>query len=91
VGCKHSGVRPHYNFPTTRKERRWNTIATRSLADQKQKGVKKIIANAGKEENHARRFYEKNGFKQIKKATIEAPWGKKLSLVTYQLCLSLDS
>jgi N-acetylglutamate synthase-like GNAT family acetyltransferase len=58
------------------------------LADQKQKGVKKIIANAGKEENHARRFYEKNGFKQIKEATIETPWGKKLSLVTYQLCLS---
>lgn len=47
-----------------------------ALADQKQKGVKKIIANAGKEENHARRFYEKNGFKQIKEATIEAPWAK---------------
>ena len=58
------------------------------IADQKQKGVNKIIVNAGKEEAHARRFYEKNGFKQIKEATIEAPWGKKLTLVTYQLCLS---
>lgn len=57
------------------------------VLDQKQKGIGKIIVYAGKEENHARKFYEKNGFKHIKEATIEAPWGKKLTLVTYQLHL----
>lgn len=57
------------------------------IEDQKQRGTKSIVANAGKEENHARRFYEKNRFKKIKETTIDAPWGKKLALVTYQLCL----
>lgn len=57
------------------------------LIDQEQKGINNIIVNTGKEENQARRFYEKNGFKQIKETTIDAPWGKKLALVTYQLCL----
>lgn len=57
------------------------------LKDQVQKGTSNIIVNAGKEESQARRFYEKNGFKQIKEATIEAPWGKKLILVTYKLRL----
>jgi len=57
------------------------------LIDQEQRGINSIIVNAGKEESQARRFYEKNGFKQIKEATIEAPWGKKLTLVTYQLRL----
>ncbi|MEM2104838.1 MAG: GNAT family N-acetyltransferase [Candidatus Bathyarchaeia archaeon] len=57
------------------------------ITDQKQKGISNIIANAGKEENQARRFYEKNGFKPIKETTITTPWGKKLTLVTYLLCL----
>lgn len=57
------------------------------IIDQEQKGINNIIVNTGKEENQARRFYEKNGFKQIKEATIDAPWGKKLALVTYQLRL----
>lgn len=57
------------------------------IKDQKQRGTKRILVNAGKKENHARRFYEKNGFTQIKETTIDAPWGKKLALVTYQLCL----
>lgn len=55
------------------------------LIDQKQRGINKIIVNTGKDEAHARRFYEKNGFKRIKEATIESPWGKKLTLVTYCL------
>jgi len=55
------------------------------LIDQEQKGVNTVIVNTGKEEIQARRFYEKNGFKQIKEATIEDPWGKKLILVTYQI------
>lgn len=57
------------------------------IKDQKQNGITRIIVNAGKEEDHARRFYEKNGFKQITEMTIDAPWGKKLTLITYQLCL----
>ncbi|MGQ9566245.1 MAG: GNAT family N-acetyltransferase [Candidatus Bathyarchaeales archaeon] len=57
------------------------------VADQEQKGIDNIIVNAGKEESHARQFYEKNGFKQIKEVTIETPWGKELAIVTYQLCL----
>jgi len=58
-----------------------------AILDQKQKGVNTIIVRTGKEEVHARRFYKKNGFKQIKEATTETPWGKKLTLVTYQLQL----
>jgi len=57
------------------------------LIDQKQKGVTTVIVNTGKEEIQARRFYEKNGFKQIKEVMIEAPWGKKLILVTYHIYL----
>ncbi|HVP40850.1 MAG TPA: hypothetical protein VMS95_02740 [Candidatus Krumholzibacteriaceae bacterium] len=40
--------------------------------------------NAGKDETHARRFYEKNGFKQAKESAVGTPWGIKLPLVTYQ-------
>jgi len=57
------------------------------IIDQEQKGIDNIIVNTGKEEIQARRFYEKNGFKQIKETTIDAPWGKKLTLVSYHLCL----
>lgn len=53
--------------------------------DQGQKGITTVTVNTGKEEIQARRFYEKNGFKQTKEAIIEAPWGKKLILVTYQI------
>lgn len=57
------------------------------IMDQKQKGIDNIIVKTGKEENQARRFYEKNGFKQTKETTIDTPWGKKLTLITYSLCL----
>lgn len=53
--------------------------------DEKRKGTKTIIANAGKHETHARRFYEKNGFKLSEETTIQAPWGKKLELAIYRL------
>lgn len=58
-----------------------------ALFDMEQKGVSHVFVNTGKEETHARRFYEKNGFRLVKEATIDAPWGKKLNIVTYQLCL----
>jgi len=58
-----------------------------AIADQARRGIKTIIANAGKHETHARRFYEKNGFKLSKETTIQAPWRKKLELAIYQLQL----
>jgi len=57
------------------------------VLDQKKRGAKTIFVKAGKEETHARKFYEKNGFKLVEKTTIDAPWGKKLNLAIYQLRL----
>jgi ribosomal protein S18 acetylase RimI-like enzyme len=55
-----------------------------ALEDQKTRGFRKIIVNAGSGESHARRFYEKNGFKQLNETEVDAPWGGKISLVTYE-------
>ena len=55
--------------------------------NEERKGVKTIAVNAGKDETHARRFYEKNGFEMVKEVTINAPWGKRLDLATYHLQL----
>lgn len=57
------------------------------LVDQEQKGVTTITVKVGKGESYARRFYEKNGFKRMKETVIEAPWGKKLNIIIYQLPL----
>lgn len=57
------------------------------LVDQELKGINTVIVNTGKEEIHARRFYEKNGFKKIKETILEAPWGKGLALVIYEIRL----
>lgn len=54
------------------------------ISDQKRKGVGTIAVNAGREETDARRFYEKNQFKPVREVTVDAPWGKKLPLVTYE-------
>ena len=62
-------------------------LLTKALSDQKGKGIKIVIVRAGKDETRARGFYKKNGFKQMAESTIDAPWGKKLALVTYQLNL----
>lgn len=61
-----------------------------ALSDLEHKGVRNVFVITGKEETHARRFYEKNGFKMIKEETVEAPWGKKLNIVIYQLHLGRD-
>jgi ribosomal protein S18 acetylase RimI-like enzyme len=45
------------------------------LNDQRRKGVKTIVVNAGKDEKLARRFYEKNGFEFVEEKTVKAPWG----------------
>jgi len=61
-------------------------LLTKIVKDHERKGFKTIIVKAGKEETHARKFYEENGFEAVKEATIDAPWGK-ITLVTYQLQL----
>jgi GNAT superfamily N-acetyltransferase len=56
------------------------------IRDEKRRETKTIAVNAGVGETHARRFYEKNGFKPVKEAVVEAPWGR-IVLVTYELQL----
>lgn len=48
-----------------------------ALEDQRSEGTRNIIVNTGIHEEHARRFYEKNGFKTTNETTIDAPWGQK--------------
>ncbi|MCW4045296.1 MAG: GNAT family N-acetyltransferase [Candidatus Bathyarchaeota archaeon] len=72
-------------FPQYARQGVGTQLLHEAIADHKQKGAKTLIVNAGKEEAHARRFYEKNVFKQINEKLIDTPWGKKLTLVTYQL------
>ena len=75
-------------FPTHERKDIGTQLLKQAVEDVKKKGTEVIVVNAGKNETHARRFYEKNGFKLVKEVTIDAPWGKKLDLATYQLQLS---
>jgi N-acetylglutamate synthase-like GNAT family acetyltransferase len=70
-------------FPENTRKGIRTQLLSKVLAEQKR--MRTIIVNAGKEENHARRSYEKNGFKPTIETTIETPWGNKLAPVTYQL------
>ena len=54
------------------------------LEDERRQGTRTVIVNAGKDELHARKFYEKNGFKPLKESTIDTPWGNQLTLVVYK-------
>ncbi|MEM4522403.1 MAG: GNAT family N-acetyltransferase [Nitrososphaeria archaeon] len=58
------------------------------IQQQEQKGVNNIIVKTGKEEKRARQFYEKNSFKQLGEETVDTPWGKRLTIVIYQLHLN---
>jgi ribosomal protein S18 acetylase RimI-like enzyme len=60
----------------------------RVIADQKKSGTKTIIVRAGRDEAHARAFYEKNGFKKLKEELLKSPWGKKIPLVVYRFQLT---
>jgi len=71
-------------FPEYARKGTGTLLLTRVLRDERRKGTKTIIVNAGRDETHARRFYEKNGFKQLKESVVDTPWGTRLSLVTYQ-------
>jgi len=72
-------------FPPHERRGIGTQLLQHALSDMEQREINNVIVNTGKEEIHARRFYEKNGFQQLKEATIETPWGKKLDIVTYQL------
>jgi len=63
-------------------------LLKRAISHQKKKGVKTIIVRAGRDEAHARAFYEKNGFKKVKEEVLKPPWGKKIPLVVYRLQLT---
>ncbi|MGQ9743036.1 MAG: GNAT family N-acetyltransferase [Candidatus Bathycorpusculaceae bacterium] len=62
-----------------------------AFSDLKRKGVENVLVVAGKKEMHARRFYEKNGFKLIEENIVDTPWGKKLNIITYQLHLGRNA
>jgi len=74
-------------FPEHARKGIGSQLLKKVIADEERKGTKTIIANAGEHETHARRFYEKNGFKLSKETEMQAPWGKKLELAMYQLQL----
>ena len=74
-------------FPEHERKGIGTQLLAQTIEDLKKEGVHAILVNAGREETHARRFYEKNGFKLIEETTIQAPWGKKLDLAIYQLQL----
>ena len=48
-------------------------------------GFSRLTVKAGKDEILARKFYEKNGFKLVHEVTVQAPWGRDLSLAIYEL------
>lgn len=72
-------------FPEHTRKGIGTRMLNKVIADERKRGIKSIIVNVGRDENHARRFYEKNGFKKVEEEIIEAPWGKKLALVIYKL------
>jgi len=74
-------------FPEFTRQRIGTRFLERIIRDERLKGTRVIIVNAGKDEAHARRFYEKNGFAFVKEVKVDAPWGAKMTLVTYQLRL----
>jgi N-acetylglutamate synthase-like GNAT family acetyltransferase len=77
-------------FPPHERRGIGTQLLQHALSDMEQREINNVIVNTGKE-IHARRFYEKNGFQQLKEATIETPWGKKLDIVTYQLLIKHKS
>jgi N-acetylglutamate synthase-like GNAT family acetyltransferase len=75
-------------FPEHTRKGIGTQLLTEAIKDQQKRGIKTIIVSAGREEKHARQFYEKNGFKAVEQATKATPWGNKLTLVTYELELT---
>jgi len=74
-------------FPEYERRGIGTKLLKRAVADQKKKRAKSIIVSAGRDEAHARAFYEKNGFKKAKEEVVKSPRGKEIPLVVY--CLQL--
>lgn len=74
-------------FPEHARKGIGTLLLQEAIADHKRKSVRSIFVRTGKDEAPARRFYEKNGFREIKQATIDTPWGTKLDLVIYERLL----
>ena len=74
-------------FPEYTRKGIGTRILNRVVRDAKLRKADAIAVNAGRDEAHARRFYEKNGFSAVKEETVEYPWGSKITLVTYRLQL----
>lgn len=72
-------------FPSHERKGIGTQLLKQAVEDLRKKGTKTIVVNAGKNETHARRFYEKNGFQLVKETSVQAPWGKKLELAVYHL------
>jgi ribosomal protein S18 acetylase RimI-like enzyme len=74
-------------FPEYARKGIGTRILNRVIRDARLRKADAIVVNAGKDEAHARRFYEKNGFSAVKEETVEYPWGSKITLVAYRLQL----
>jgi ribosomal protein S18 acetylase RimI-like enzyme len=78
-------------FPQHTRKGIGSRLLQKALEDEKRRGVKSVTVQAGKQETHAKRFYEKDGFVKLKDETIAAPWGQKMDLTTYVLQLAQSS
>ena len=73
-------------FPEYARQGIGTKLLSKVIRDEEKRGVSKIVVSAGKDEKHARMFYEKNGFEAVEEKSLEASWGK-IPLVIYQLTL----
>lgn len=74
-------------FPFYERKGIGTQLLHQAIHDERKKGTGAMTVSAGRNEIHAREFYEKNGFKLIREDTVDTPWGKKLDLAIYQLSL----
>jgi N-acetylglutamate synthase-like GNAT family acetyltransferase len=75
-------------FPEYERKGLGTKLLKRAIADKKKERAKTIFVRAGRDEAHARAFYEKHGFKQVKREVLKSSWGKGIPLVVYRLELT---
>lgn len=64
-------------FPQYARKGIGTQLLRKAIMDHKQKRVTTVIVKAGREETHARRFYEKNGFEKNRRRTNRCSLGRK--------------
>jgi N-acetylglutamate synthase-like GNAT family acetyltransferase len=74
-------------FPPRERRGLGTQLLSRAIVDEKERGTKSITVVAGKDEDPARRFCEKNGFNLVEETTISTPWGRELRVARYRLPL----